>query len=392
LPSTAKQDIGTHPDALLLNAQRIASTLAARVAETDRERCVPAQTIGELKAGGLFRLLQPKRWGGFEADPQLLIDVENTLAEHCLSTAWVFGVLSVQSFMLALFDPRAQEDVWGQDSSTLLSSAFQPLGQVHRVEGGFHLSGQWPYSSGCQHAQWAVVGALVPPVAAGSGPEMRLFLVPRGDYEIVDVWHTFGLRGTGSNDIRISDAFVPEYRTLRLEQGLLPGSTRSVHDAPLYRMPWLFIFTSSVASLGIGGARGALNAFLDATRIRLAAAGANGKVDPAALQAAARAKAELEEVESTLRRSIVRLMECARTGQAMSTAEALQHRVYLTSIVRRCTSLVDGLMPYLGARTVFLDNPFTRFWLDLCAARAHPGNDPASASGDLGKLLLEPKR
>jgi 3-hydroxy-9,10-secoandrosta-1,3,5(10)-triene-9,17-dione monooxygenase len=377
------------PDDLLQSAQRIAATLKNHVEEVDRTRSIPQETINALKTAGLLHLFQPKRWGGFEADPQLMIDVANTLAEHCLSTAWVFGVLSVQNFMLSLFDIRAQEDVWGADNTALMSSSFQPVGKAQRVEGGYRISGQWPYSSGCQHAQWAVVGAMLPPLTEGGPPEMRLFLVPRSDYEIIDTWQTFGLRGTGSNDIRIADVFVPAYRTLQPEQGLVPGSKLSVHDAPLYRMPWLYVFTCSVAALGIGGARGALNVFLDATRTRLASPSTKGRVDPSVLQIAARTKSEIDEIDASYRRNVARLMACARSGETMALAEALQLRIQLTSIIRRCAGLVDNLMPHLGARTVFLDNAFTRFWLDLAAARAHPGNDPAPVSNDLGKLLVD---
>ncbi|MDB6061990.1 MAG: acyl-CoA dehydrogenase type 2 [Verrucomicrobiaceae bacterium] len=377
------------PDDLLQSAHRIAATLKERTAQIDSERSIAPETIEAIKDAGLFRLLQPKRWGGFETTPQAFIDVENIFAEQCLSTAWVFGVLSVQSFMLSLFNERAQEDVWGSDETALASSSFQPIGKAERVEGGFKLSGQWPYSSGSQYAQWAVVGALVPPLNAGEPPEMRLFLVPRIDYEIVDTWNTFGLRGTGSNDIRIEHAIVPEYRTLKPEQGFVPGSKLSVHNAALYRMPWLYVFTCSVASLGIGGARGALREFLDITRARLATPSGKARVDTSALQIAARAKGEIEEIDQTFRRNVARLMECAASGEAMTLAEALQHRVHLTSIIRRCAGLVDNLLPHLGARSVFLDSAFTRFWLDLNAARVHPGNDPATTSGDLGKLLIE---
>jgi 3-hydroxy-9,10-secoandrosta-1,3,5(10)-triene-9,17-dione monooxygenase len=371
---------------LLQHAHRIAAKLPARAAETRHSRRLSEDTIRELKQAGLLRLLQPKQWGGLEADPQLFIDVQNVLAEKCVSTAWVCGVLGVQSFMLALFDARAQRDVWGEDGAALASSSFQPQGSAERVDGGFRLGGQWPYSSGCLHADWANVGALVPS-ASGGAPEMRLFLVPRKDYEIVDTWDTFGLRGTGSNDIRISGAFVPEYRTVKPDPGIVPAS-RSGCEATLYRMPWLFMFTSSVAALGIGAARGALAAFWDALRARMA--NSSSKVDPAAVQTAARTGLEIEAIDATLRASVARLTQCARSREDMTMQEALEHRLQLTSIVRRCSMLVDGLMPYLGARSVFLDNSFTRSWLDLCAARAHPGNDPSATSNDLGRILAQP--
>jgi 3-hydroxy-9,10-secoandrosta-1,3,5(10)-triene-9,17-dione monooxygenase len=370
----------------LLSAQRIAEKLCTRAAETNRSRRISDDTVRELKEAGLFRLLQPKRWGGLEADLQIFIDVQNILAEKCVSTAWVCGVLGVQSFMLALFDARAQQDVWGEDGTALMSSSFLPKGSVEREPGGFRLKGQWPYSSGCVHAEWAIVGALVPGAAAGGPPQMHLFLVPSEDYEIVDTWNTFGLRGTGSHDIRIRQAFVPAYRTFTPDRGIVPGS-RSVPDAPLYRMPWLFMFTSSVAALGIGAARGALAAFWDALRERTG--NGKSKVDPAAVQAAARAKLEIEGIDAMLRAGVTRLTRCVRAREEMTLQEALEHRLQLTSIVRRCAALVDELMPFLGAKSLLLDHPFTRMWLDLCAARAHPGNDPAGVSSELGQIFAD---
>jgi 3-hydroxy-9,10-secoandrosta-1,3,5(10)-triene-9,17-dione monooxygenase len=367
----------------LQHAQRIAAKLPARAAQARRSRRLSEDTVRELKEAGLLRLLQPKQWGGLEADPQMFIDVQNVLAEKCVSTAWVCGVLGVQSFMLALFDARAQQDVWSEDGAALASSSYQPQGSVEREAGGFRLSGQWPYSSGCLHADWAIVGALVPSPSEGAS-ETRLFLVPRKDYEIIDTWDTFGLRATGSNDIRISRAFVPGYRTVRPDRGIVPAS-RSVYEATLYRMPWLFMFTSSVAALGIGAARGALAAFWDALRARMASS--TSTVDPAAVQTAARTKLEIEGIDGMLRASVTRLTHCARTREDMTMQEALEHRLQLTSVVRRCAMLVDGLIPYLGARSVFLDNSFTCLWLDLCAARAHPGNDPSATSNDLGKIF-----
>ena len=373
---------------LLDRARTIAANLKARAAQADGERRIPEDTITELKAAQLLRLFQPRRFGGREADPRLFLDVQSRLAQQCVSSAWVFGVLSVQSFMLSLFDLRAQEDVWGSDASALASSSFQPMGKAQRVADGFRLSGQWPYSSGCLHAQWAVVGALVPPAAAGAPPEMRLFLVPRSDYEIVDTWNTFGLRGTGSNDLRLDDVFVPEYRTLKPEQGMVPGSTQSPHaDSGLYRMPWLYVFTCSVAAIGIGAARGALKVFLESVQTRMTTP--TGNIKAGLLETAAQVQYEIDEIEATLHRNTGRLMDCARSGEPMQLAEALQCRLHLTSIVRRCTELVENMMPHLGAKSVFVDHPYTRFWLDLCAARAHPGNDPASVKADLGKLLIE---
>jgi 3-hydroxy-9,10-secoandrosta-1,3,5(10)-triene-9,17-dione monooxygenase len=364
--------------------------LPDRWAQAHRERRLPDATVHALHEAGLLRLLQPARWGGAQVPLQEFIDLQNLLARQCLSTAWVMGVLNVQSFMLSLFDARAQEDVWGADASALLSSSFVPMGTARRVEGGIRISGQWPYSSGCLHAQWALLGTLLPAASQGAAPEMRVVLVPRSEAEVVDTWHPFGLRGTGSHDLRVEDAFVPIHRTWAPVQGLVPGAGTGAQDAPLYRLPWLFVFTTAVAALGIGGAQGAVAAFEETTRSRRLATppSALKPLDPALLRRLGRAIGEMEALEAELRGGVARMTECAEHRIEMSAAEGWRQRAMLTSLVRRATAIVDDLMPWIGARGVAEDHPVTRFWLDLCAARAHPGNDPAAASQELAGLRL----
>jgi 3-hydroxy-9,10-secoandrosta-1,3,5(10)-triene-9,17-dione monooxygenase len=374
-------------------AQRLAALLPDRWIQAHRERCLPDATVAGLHEAGLLRLLQPARWGGAQVSLQEFIDLQNALARQCLSTAWVMGVLNVQSFMLSQFDARAQEDVWGADASALLSSSFMPMGTARRVEGGIRISGQWPYSSGCLHAQWALLGTLLPATSHGAAPEMRVVIVPRSEAEVVDTWHPFGLRGTGSHDLRVENAFVPIHRTWAPVQGLVPGTgpgPQDAHDAPLYRLPWLFVFTTAVAALGIGGAQGALAAFEDTTRSRRLATppSALKPLDPALLRRIGRAVSETDALEAELRCGVARMTQCAEQRIDMSVAEGWRHRAMLTSLVRRATTIVDDLTPWIGARGVMEDHPVTRFWLDLCAARAHPGNDPAAASQELAGLLL----
>jgi len=209
------------PAELVKRARAMIPALKARNAAANEQRTLPAETIQEMKAAGFFRVLQPARYGGYEYDPGVFSDIQMALAEGCMSTAWVYGVVGVHPFQLALFDKRAQEDVWGTDSSTLASSSYQPVGQVERVDGGFLLSGRWGFSSGCEHCSWVLLGSMVPPANAGDPPDMRTFLVPRADYEIVRDWHVFGMQGTGSHGIILNKAFVPEYRTHRAVDGFM---------------------------------------------------------------------------------------------------------------------------------------------------------------------------
>ncbi|MEI8299863.1 MAG: flavin-dependent monooxygenase, partial [Pseudomonadota bacterium] len=250
------------PAELVQRARDLIPALKARSKAANDARTLPAETIAEMQAAGLFRVLQPIRHGGYEYDPGVFSDIQMTLAQGCMSTAWVYGVLAVHPFQLALFDKRAQDEVWGEDAATLVSSSYQPVGQVERVDGGFTLSGRWGFSSGCEHGSWVLLGSMVHPANPGEPPDWRTFLVPRKDYEIIRDWDVFGMQATGSHGIIVKKAFVPEYRTHRVADGFMgtsPGS--SVNTAPLYRLPWAQVFVRAVSTASIGALQGALDAY-----------------------------------------------------------------------------------------------------------------------------------
>ncbi|MCA9566023.1 MAG: acyl-CoA dehydrogenase family protein, partial [Myxococcales bacterium] len=172
-------------DQFISAAKALAPILQERGQAADELRRIPEQTIEDLHNAGLFKLFQPARWGGYEAHPNTLYDSQIELAKGCGSTGWVFGVLSVHTWQLALFPEEAQDEVWGDDPSTLISSSYAPVGKVTRVDGGYRLSGRWSWSSGCDHCQWVMLGSFVPPDEDHPKPDMRTFLVPRSDYTIV---------------------------------------------------------------------------------------------------------------------------------------------------------------------------------------------------------------
>jgi 3-hydroxy-9,10-secoandrosta-1,3,5(10)-triene-9,17-dione monooxygenase len=170
---------------LIERARAMAPALRGRAAEGDSLRRLPDATIQDMKDAGFFRMLQPSRWGGHEVDPRTFFEVQWTLAAACPSTAWVLGVVGVHAWQLALFPLEAQQEVWGDDSSTLISSSYAPTGKVEIVEGGYRVSGRWSFSSGSDHCKWAFLGGFVP-TAPGERPDMRTFLLPRRNYRIED--------------------------------------------------------------------------------------------------------------------------------------------------------------------------------------------------------------
>src|SRR5436309_5948881 len=240
------------PDEFLGRVRDLVPAIRERTVRAEQLRRLPDETLADFQAAGLFRAMQPKRYGGFELDPGTFYWGVGEVAAVCGSTGWIFAVMGAHNWHLALFPAQAQEDVWGEDDSIQLSTSLAPTGTVERVDGGFRLSGRWSFSSGCDFCQWVVLGGTVPQVEGGQTPDARVFLVPRSDYSIDDNWHVMGLCATGSKDIVVDDAFVPEYRThsyLDAFQLKHPGA--AINDAPLYRLPFGLVFANGIKAPAI---------------------------------------------------------------------------------------------------------------------------------------------
>ena len=228
---------------MVARARAMIPALRKRAAQDDKNRRIAKETIAEMQEAGLFRVLQPKRWDGYELDVHTYFDVQMALAEGDMSVAWVYGVVGVHPWAMGLFDDRAVHDVWGRDRSVLISSSLMPSGAAMPVDGGYRVTGRWKYSSGCDHCDWAFLGATIGG-DTGSYADRCVFLLPRSDYEIVDTWRVSGLKSTGSQDIAVKDAFVPGHRMLRYAdnfRGVAPGL--AINTSPLYRLPWGQVFS-----------------------------------------------------------------------------------------------------------------------------------------------------
>lgn len=378
------------PAELVERARAMIPTLRARARQTVADRRIPDETIAEMKQAGFFRILQPRRWGGYEMNPNVFFDVLRLVAEGCMSTGWVLGVVGCHPYELALFADRAQTDVWGEDDSVLASSSYQPVGKVEHTDDGFYLSGRWGFSSGSQHCDWVLLGAIVPPRAEGDAPDMRTFLVPRADYVIDETWDTFGLQGTGSHDIVVDRAFVPSYRTHRSADGFActnPGQAEN--DAPLFSLPWAQIFLRSVSTAALGGTHAAIEAAVAIAKDRVSTnTGKASKADPMLMSAIARAYAQVGEMETTLAASFDAMMAKAGRGAALEMSERALNRYQSSTVVRRCADLVGDMLPLLGGRAIYMSSPIVQPWLDICAARAHVANDPNNMAPDVVNGLM----
>jgi 3-hydroxy-9,10-secoandrosta-1,3,5(10)-triene-9,17-dione monooxygenase len=390
LPLPAERLDHPTPAELVGRARALLPALAERAAQAEREQKVPEQTIADLRQAGLFRVLQPKRYGGYEMDPQVFFDIQLALAEACMSTAWVYGVVAVHNWQLALFDDRAQHDVWGTDDSVLTSSTYMPVAKVVPVDGGFEFSGRWGFSSGSEHCQWVLLGGLVPPKEAGGPPEYRTFLLPRSDYRIEPNWDVLGLRGTGSHDIVVDGCFVPEYRTHKSSDGFQcdsPGN--AVNTAPLYRLPFAQIFVRAVSTASLGALQGAINQFR-AYSAKLVSINTGQKTteDSGAQMACAEAQAAADEMRVVLQRNFAHLMALARAGQPLPLETRVEYRYQSAAVPERCARQVDRLLRYCGGRGIYLSNPLTRIFLDTHTARAHVANNLDPYGRNYGGMLM----
>jgi 3-hydroxy-9,10-secoandrosta-1,3,5(10)-triene-9,17-dione monooxygenase len=375
------------PEEYLQRVRALIPAIRERALPAERLRRLPEETFAEFQEAGLFRCLQPKRYGGYELDPGTLYQAVMEIGAVCGSTAWILGVIGIHNWHLALFASQAQDDVWGKDTGIQVSTSLAPTGTVTRVDGGFRLRGRWSFSSGCDFCQWAALGGLVPPLGDGDAPDMRTFLVPRSDYTIDDTWYAVGLCGTGSKDVVVDDAFVPEYRTHSYRDAFYltnPGAT--VNDAPLYRLPFGLVFPACISSPAIGVALGALEAFRDQTTIRISPRDRSRVAeDPFAQLALAEAAAEVTAARDRLLGNFAEAMRTVRDGTALSLAQRARYRWDTAKAVDRSVRAVDRLFEASGGRGVFLDNPIQRAWRDVHAIRAHAGNNLERAAFVFGR-------
>jgi 3-hydroxy-9,10-secoandrosta-1,3,5(10)-triene-9,17-dione monooxygenase len=391
--SSLKSDIPT-AEQLVERARAMIPTLKSRARQCTKDFNVPAETIAEMKAAGFFKILQPKRWGGYEMHPNVFFDCQKLIAEGCMSTGWMYGVVGCHPYELALFHDEAQAEVWGDDADMLVSSTYQPVGKVERTEGGFYLSGRWGFSTGSLHCGWVLLGAMVPPAKEGDAPDMRTFLLPRSDYQIIEgTWDTFGLQGTGSFDIVVDRAFVPDYRTHRAVDGFMcqnPG--QAANDGPLYSLPWAQVFVRSVSTAAFGGARAAVNAAMKIMQDRVSTnTGKASKADPMLHAAIAKAHAQILEMELTLKTTFEDLMNIAESGQPIPMEKRALYAYQSSNVVRRLANLIDEIVQLLGGRAIYMSSEIIQPWLDIHAGRAHVANDPNNRTGDvIGTMLGEP--
>nr|WP_256675806.1 acyl-CoA dehydrogenase family protein [Pseudomonas sp. R5(2019)] len=374
---------------MIERARALIPSLKARAAQADLALKIPDETIADMQEAGLFRALQPERFGGFEVDLRTFFEIQMTLAEGCMSTAWIYGVMGVHPWQLARYPEQAQQDVWGQDSSTLVSSTYMPVAKVTPVEGGYRVSGRWGFSSGSEHCQWCLLGGVIPADENGQGAEHGTFLLPRSDYRIERNWEVLGLRGTGSHDIVVEDVFVPAHRVQRTNNTAIEATPgRQINTNPLYAIPFAQVFSRAVSTSAIGALQAAINEFSDNAARHIGKHGAKTAEDPVAQDAVADAVLTLDMLKLVLERNYDALLDTATQGAFPDVKTRLLYRYQSAYVTNICAEKVNTLLRCMAASGLYNSNPVARLFRDLHQARGHIANNVAAYGRSFGAVQL----
>jgi 3-hydroxy-9,10-secoandrosta-1,3,5(10)-triene-9,17-dione monooxygenase len=375
-PARARRDFAeVSYDEAMGRARALVPALRERSERAEAAREMLPETIDDLHGTGLLRFHQPRRWGGMELDFVALFDLPAEVARGCASTGWNVANLGVHHWMLALYDERAQEEVWSKNPDALIASGIAyPQGRGRAVDGGFVVSGFWNFSSGVDAADWNMLAVTV-----RDGERVvdhRMCLVPRSDYEIVDDWHVLGMRSTGSKSVKATDVFVPEHRALcmYLARGgsQFPGARANPN--PIYRVPLSALGSHCLASAGVGNAQAALDLTIDAIRERNTSYTAVRMRDFQAVQLrVAGAGARVDAARLMIRADCLEAQRIAEEHRAPTIEEKLRFKRNVAYAMALCTEAVDALHALAGANGIYDRYPIQRLFRDQHALAAHIG-------------------
>ncbi len=360
-----------------------ADFFAGQAAEADALGRLPDTTAKVLRELGVMKILHPKDFGGLEGSPVDFFKAVLAIGRRSASAGWVTSVVGVHAFQLAQADRRVQEEIWGEDPDTWVASPYAPFGRAKPVDGGYLFSGRWPFSSGTDHCEWIVLGGMLTDADGNvAGPDpVRHFVLPRADYEIVqDSWNVVGLKGTGSKDIVIKDAFIPDYRVIdpgalgRFELAAKAGRS----DSPTYRMPFHTMFNGTIAAGTLGGALGVLDSCLAYMRSRVTVKGVATAQDPRHLFVLGEASADIEGSVLQFLDVAERIWEYALRDEEILMSLRAQARRDQVRSVHRAVEAADKLVKLAGGNSLRLDSPIQRAWRDARMGLGHQANQEDS--------------
>ncbi|MFJ6328460.1 MULTISPECIES: acyl-CoA dehydrogenase [unclassified Rhizobium] len=360
-----------YSQALINAARNLIPVLRERTQETEKNRCLPEETRQDLRRSGVARLLQPASFGGAEGSLEHLVDILIPVASGCPSTSWCLAQYLFHNYMIAHWPLEAQKEVW-EDPTNLVSGILVPrLGKARQVEGGYELTGQWPFVSGVEPSDWCILSGMVEQDAAPD--EERYFLVRKSALTILDTWDPIGLHGSGSHDVKVESLFVPEHLTLSIQSmkgGDFPA--KSINRGAVYRPPLLMISGILPAACLIGMTEAMFENFLLQSRDRKSLRTSEDTVGfPTHQMRVGEVSASLQAAEMLLRADCREIMELAAADCTFSAIERSNYRsnsAYAGQLARRASEAVWDL---IGARGAYATNMIASYYRDIAVASRH---------------------
>ena len=373
---------------LLHRARALIPRLAERAPATTAARNVPSETIAEYHEAGILKILQPKRFGGLQGRFSLFSQIVEELTYGCASSAWVYAVLGEHQWIIASYPEQAQIDVWDDNPDAVASSSLAPRAAAKPVAGGWRLSGRFPFSSGCDYAQWAILGAFLGEV--GDPRTVAYLLVPLAEIEIVDDWQVLGLAGTGSKSLVLHDVFVPQHRCVMVSDlfaGTPPGA--EVHlDYPVVRAPRGFLVSYSLPPVAIALARRALDLVCRDLATRVSRGVTKMAGSEVVQMTIGEAAAAIDAATLLLRHGRRATTDAVSSGRRITEAEALQARRDMVYAQHQVGWALERLCELSGARWVYDTDPLQEMRRDVMTILTHHAASRAAAYAPYGNMLL----
>lgn len=376
---------------LIARAEIMIPTLRERAEQADRDRNLAPETIKDLRQAGFFRILQPERLGGYAMRPSALWEVTRHLGRGCGSTAFVVSLLGLHAWMVGMFEPRAQEEVFRGGSDAVvpnLSIGARRSNEVVVSGEGYTASGAWRYASGIDHAEWVIAAIHVP---NGDTGEERIALIPQREFVVDhDSWNVIGARGTGSKTVTLTKVFVPQYRTIcwsDVAHGTYPGA--AIDDGPLYRLSAGSLLVLSSAAPVIALACGMIDIFIDHMKERVTHGGGKSQAHQQWVQIElGRCASEIYSAQARLIHDADEVFDWALSGHEPSLEDQARHRADAAVLARAALAAAERLSLALGGSLLPAGTPAERAFRDIHAVASHFRVQPEAACEVYGRVLL----
>jgi alkylation response protein AidB-like acyl-CoA dehydrogenase len=381
---TSSQAPARAPDGagLDLLIDRAAALARDAAAAAERARALPPALVDELRASGLMRAGAPVALGALEASPATTLSAAESIACGDASAGWCVSIAATSSLLSAYLPASGAEEVFG-DPLSVAAGVWAPRGKAVPADGGLRVTGRWSFCSGISHSDWLFAGCVLEDGRpAADGPALRVVGLPTAELEILDTWHTSGLRATGSHDALAHDVFVPEHRVLSLV-----GTAPRI-DTPLYRFPIFGFFALSIAAAALGNARGAITELCELAAGKMAQGSSRTLGERPATQAAvAEAEAQLRAARALYYQAIEETWAAVQADGPLDVSLRLGLRLAATHAVRASAEIARSMYDLGGGTAIYEDSPLQRRFRDAHAATAHFQVNPATWEL-AGRLLL----